>query len=79
MIEDHYEEIYDELWYVYVKTEVRKNRLFYSRGYKESKIDDIMASQLTKEQFMKECDRVIDNNGVFAETMIQIDQIVKNL
>ena len=33
-----------------------------------------MASQLTKEQFMKECDRVIDNNGVFAETMIQIDQ-----
>ena len=64
---------------VYVKTEVRKNRLFYSRGYKESKIDDIMASQLTKEQFMKECDRVIDNNGVFAETMIQIDQIVKNL
>ena len=79
LIEDHYEEIYDELWYVYVKTEVRKNRLFYSRGYKESKIDDIMASQLTKEQFMKECDRVIDNNGVFAETMIQIDQIVKNL
>ena len=73
------EEVYDELWYVYVKTEVRKNRLFYSRGYKESKIDDIMASQLTKEQFMKECDRVIDNNGVFAETMIQIDQIVKNL
>ena len=79
LIEDHYEEVYDELWYVYVKTEVRKNRLFYSRGYKESKIDDIMASQLTKEQFMKECDRVIDNNGVFAETMIQIDQIVKNL
>lgn len=79
LIEDHYGEICDELWYVYVKTDIRKNRLFYSRGYKEEKIEDIMASQLTKAEFMKECDRVIDNNGVFAETMIQVDQIVKDL
>ena len=43
------------------------------------KIDEIIAAQLPKEMFLKACDRVIDNSGIFAETMIQIDQIVKEL
>ncbi len=79
LIEDHYDEICDELWYVYVQKEVRKKRLIYSRGYQPEKIDEIMASQLSKEDFFKACDRVIDNNGVFAETMLQLDKIVSEL
>ncbi len=79
LIEDHYDEICDELWYVYVQKEVRKKRLIYSRGYQPEKVDEIMASQLSKEDFFKACDRVIDNNGVFAETMLQLDKIVSEL
>lgn len=79
LIEDHYDEICDELWYVYVKKDVRKKRLIYARGYQSEKIDEIMASQLSKDEFMEHCHRVIDNNGVFAETMIQLDQIVCEL
>lgn len=56
-----------------------RNRLYYSRGYDNKKIDEIIAAQLPKEMFLKACDRVIDNSGIFAETMIQIDQIVKEL
>lgn len=79
LIEDHYDEICDELWYVYVQKEVRKKRLIYSRGYQPEKVEEIMASQLSKEDFFKACDRVIDNNGVFAETMLQLDKIVSEL
>lgn len=79
LIEADYGSICDELWYIYVEDSVRRNRLYYSRGYNNKKIDEIIAAQLPKEQFMKNCDRVIDNSGVFAETMLQLDQIVKDL
>lgn len=79
LIEAHYEEICDELWYVYVRPDVRKKRLIYSRGYEPGKIDSIIAAQPHKETYMKHCDRVIDNNGVFAETQIQLDRIVADL
>ena len=69
----------DELWYVYVKDEIRKNRLFYARGYEAAKVDSIIAAQPPKDIYMKHCDRVIDNNGVFAETQIQLDNIIADL
>lgn len=79
LVEDHYEELCDELWYVYVKDEIRKKRLLYSRGYEPGKVDSIIASQPSKEIYMQHCDRVIDNNGVFAETQMQLDQIIADL
>ena len=79
LIETDYGDICDELWYIYVEDSARRNRLYYSRGYDNKKIDEIIAAQLPKEQFLKNCDRVIDNSGVFAETMIQLDEIVRDL
>lgn len=79
LIEDHYDEICDELWYIYVEDEIRRNRLYFSRGYDNQKIDEIIAAQLPKDLFLKNCDRVIDNSGVFAETMMQLDKIIKDL
>ena len=79
LVEDHYEELCDELWYVYVKDEIRKKRLLYSRGYEPGKVDSIIAAQPSKEIYMQHCDRVIDNNGVFAETQMQLDQIIADL
>ena len=53
--------------------------MFYSRGYDAKKIDEIIAAQLPKEEFLKNCDRVIDNSGVFAETILQMDKMVRDL
>lgn len=79
LIEDHYDEICDELWYAYVKADTRKKRLIYARGYRAEKIDEIMAAQLSKEDYLRHCHRVIDNNGAFAETMQQLDEIIAGL
>jgi len=79
LIEDHYEEICDEMWYVYVEDEIRKKRLIYARGYDAKKVDDIIAAQLPKDMFMKHCDRVIDNSDAFEETQMQLDQIIGDL
>lgn len=79
LIEDNYDEICDELWYIYVKDDIRKKRLIFSRGYDAKKVDEIIAAQLPKDEFLRYCDRVIDNSGVFAETMMQLDSTIKDI
>lgn len=63
LIEEHYDEICDELWYIYTSREVRRNRLKQSRGYSDEKISRIFASQLPEEMYRRKCSIVIDNNG----------------
>ena len=79
LIEDDYETFCDEIWYVHVDIETRKKRLVYARGYSEEKVDSIIAAQLEKKEYMRNCDRVIDNTGVFGEATMQIDNIIKDL
>ena len=71
--------ICDELWYIYVEDSIRKKRLKYARGYETKKIDEMFAAQLPKDMFMRHCDRVIDNSGVFEETKMQLDKIIADL
>ena len=63
LIEDGYKDIVDELWYIYTDEAVRRERLKSSRGYSDQKIDDIMASQLSEEEFRANSDFEIDNSG----------------
>ena len=79
LIEDHYEEICDELWYVYVEDSIRRKRITYARGYEDCKVDQIFEAQLPKYLVMRHCDRVIDNSGQFEETKIQLNKIVEDL
>ena len=72
LIEAGYEDLVDELWYVYADAEVRRRRLRASRGYSEEKITAIMDSQLSEEEFRAHCDFVIDNSGTLEESMKQI-------
>lgn len=74
LIEEGYDKILDELWYVRAKEEVRKKRLRESRRYTDEKIEKIMKSQLQDEVFIKYCSMVIDNNGDLAQTYMQIDR-----
>lgn len=74
LIEDGYEKIMDELWYIYADEQVRAKRLMDSRGYSKEKVKSIMAEQLSDEDFRKACVFVIDNSNSLNETYQQIDR-----
>lgn len=74
LIEEHYDELLDEMWYVYAEEPVRRERLKASRGYSEEKIDSIMSKQLSEAAFRNACNFVLDNSGSFEDTKKQIDE-----
>jgi dephospho-CoA kinase len=74
LIEEHYDAICDELWYIYTNEANRRARLIASRGYSDEKIDGIFKSQLTEAQYRAHCQVVIDNNGTPEQTLEQIDK-----
>lgn len=74
LIEEHYDQLLDEMWYVYADEAVRRERLRVSRGYSEEKTTSIMSKQLSEQQFRDECSFVLDNSGDFEETKKQIDK-----
>lgn len=69
-----YEQICQEMWYIYAREEVRRRRLEESRGYTDEKISQMIASQSSEEVFRKTCQTVIDNSGSFEETKKQIGE-----
>lgn len=77
LIEEHYEEICDELWYIDAKDDVRIKRLIEKRGYTEEKCHAIMAKQLPRETFLKHCNCVIQNDTTKEDAMEQIDKIMR--
>lgn len=76
LIEDHYDLICDELWYVYADEDTRTKRLIDSRGYSTAKIKGIMESQLDDETFRKYCRNVIDNSGDIKDSVRQLEEIL---
>lgn len=76
LLEDHYDEICDEIWYVYAKRDVRIERLKTSRGYTEEKINDMMKNQLSEEEFRRRCNYTIDNSRSIGDTKEQIKNIL---
>ena len=74
MIEEHYDEICEELWYIYTAEDIRRARLMESRGYSKEKVQHIFDSQLKESEYRSHCNVVIDNNGDLAETYRQIDK-----
>lgn len=74
LIEEHYDEICDELWYIYTREEIRKQRLMASRGYSEEKVQQIFESQLKESEYRSHCKFVLDNNGTVEEIYGQLDR-----
>ncbi len=71
-----YEEICDEMWYIYAKESVRRARLKSSRGYTDKKITSMIQSQPPESVFRRMCTTVIDNSGSFEETKKQIGELM---
>ena len=63
LIEEGYDRICDELWYIYASEETRRDRLKATRGYSDERIDEIMSAQLSEEEYRAHCRYVIDNDG----------------
>lgn len=78
LIEDHYDTICDELWYIFAEEDVRRRRLSASRGYTDEKSASIMKNQLPDEIFRESCQFVIDNSSeIVQNTFEQIDRGLK--
>ncbi len=75
LLEDGYDRICDEIWYIYADEMVRTKRLQNSRGYSLEKIRSVMANQRNEEGYRSGCKLVIDNSSDFVEnTYEQIDK-----
>ncbi len=76
LIEDHYEELCEEFWYIYADEAVRRERLKASRGYSDEKITAIFASQQPDWVFRAHCQAVVDNSGSMEETKCQLRKLL---
>ena len=79
LIEEGYDKILDELWYVYTDESVRFKRLEENRGYTREKSLSIMRRQKSDIEFRKYCRRIIDNSADLWETKAQIDACMHSL
>ena len=74
LIEEGYESIVDELWYIYADEAVRAERLKANRQYSDEKIQKILRSQLSDAEYRAHCSTVIDNGVALEETYRQIEE-----
>lgn len=72
-----YEQICDELWYIYTEETVRRKRLEVSRGYTQEQITRMIKAQPDETTFRRACHVMIDNSGTFEQTKRQIDSYYK--
>lgn len=74
LIEGGYCTLVDEMWYLYAKEEIRRERLKKARNYTDEKIDLIVKSQLSDSKFRAASSVIIDNSGTPEQTYRQIDK-----
>lgn len=76
LIEEGYDKLCDEIWYVFADEDTRRKRLL-DRGYSAEKIDEIMDLQLKKEEFLCHTRETIENQGPFSRTEKRIEELLK--
>lgn len=76
MFETGCDELCDEVWYVYVPSGIRMERLAANRGYSEGKSQAIMEKQLGEEEFRKRCKRELWNGGSMQELEEEIKKLL---
>ena len=77
LLEDHYEEFCDTVWYIHTDSEIRIRRLMESRGYTREKSMSIIASQAPEEFFRAHTDYVVTNNADLEDTCQQIREGIR--
>ena len=78
LLDDHYDEICDEIWYIYASEEIRRQRLKSDRGYSDERIDEMFRTQRKEESFRELTDLTIDNSSdIIQNTCGQIDRALR--
>lgn len=78
LLEDHYDIICDEIWYVYASEDTRRERLKATRGYSDEKITSMFASQMKEQEFRERCAYTIDNDGSVEKTRENIQKLLNS-
>ncbi len=73
LIENGYESICDEIWYVYADEATRIKRLMVDRGYSSDKSRAIMDKQMKDDEFRKKCSCIIDTSVSLEYTRSQLE------
>lgn len=76
MYESGFDKMCDKVWYVYADYDSRVKRLMESRNLTEDKIENIMARQLSEDEFMQRADACIDNSGDIERTHEQLEKLL---
>ena len=79
LLEDHYNDFCDKIWWVYAEKEVRIARLMESRGYTREKAENIMIRQASDSFFRQHADFIVKNNGDLEETYRQVEEGIRKL
>ena len=79
LLEDHYDDLCDKIWWVYAEKEVRIARLMESRGYTREKAENIMIRQASDSFFRQHADFIVKNNGDLEETYRQVEEGIRKL
>ena len=75
LLDDHYDEICDEIWYIYADEDARRMRLKNSRGYSDERITSMFRSQRSDAIFRSLCALTIDNSSENVQnTFWQLDR-----
>lgn len=77
LLEDNYQAFCDEIWYIHTDREIRISRLMESRGYTREKALGIMESQASDSFFSSHADYIVENNGDWEKTCMQIKEGIK--
>ena len=77
LLEDHYQEFCDTIWYIHTDQEIRIRRLMENRGYTREKSISIIGSQAPEEFFRANADYVVVNNTDLKETWQQIEEGIR--
>ena len=75
-IEEGYDRLFDETWYIYASEKTRSKRLEINRGYSENKITGIMNSQLSEEEYKLHATHIICNDNSLDELYANIGNIL---
>ena len=77
LLEAGYQDICDEIWYVYASEETRRKRLQKNRQYTNEKIDALFQKQYKEEQFQTGCDFMIENEDAEKQTKGSVLEQIK--
>lgn len=73
LIENGYNKICDEIWYVYADESTRRIRLKLDREYTDEKITKIYSGQMSDMDFRKNCNFIIDTSNSIEITKKQLE------